>query len=841
MKKSALSMGVALALAAMVGCGGGGGSSGGGSDDKKPSQVTTSSVSGVAVKGIVQQGMVTAIELNDSGAELGSVGSAVTDAGGDYRIELSSQYQGGLLKLVLTADANTRMKCDSFSGCGGTDFGGTLALPDGFAMNALVAPGGSTISGQITPLSHMVAARVLSQPDVSAQSLNRAVSEINQLVGVNVQSTGMVDITDSTMLAAAGDDAKQLALFNAGLADLIVNSGNINTALSGLASSFADGAFDAGDAVTIDAILSAVSMAADQVSAHPAVAGYLDAAVDDVQQVLDVISSQVVAGGFDPEPASLINADEVAQAKSLLTDARSFLTAITENYEDPMDAMAADVDAVEEIVSLETQANLRLVGVVLEQVLADLSQRDLDLQQQLENPSTYTVDVFDEGDEAVGAMTAQFAVDADGLSLSIAGVVGETPAIPINLVLDTNITEDNLTVNADVIEAFTADNVVLALSGSVTDASSELIFNTVTLRFDYDDGLVVTGESDPVYEVAWFDSASFIGDIEVSVNDARFVGRLEFDLVTLDQGVARRDEQLNVESFLLAGTFSTPSGSADARVQLQLDNATEFDLFAYVSSESQIRGSMILEGLPASYENPGQNLATIVETAQGDGSQALLETFVWYGGTHVGLWCQMQIDFLTPEGSGPFTFNYSDDSDEALQRTSQFFIDARPLVESSLGYGDDLGYVDLQFMEYEDPGYRVYYHAYLSPMVETENNFVSGRLSVTAQIDSPELPQATATIAITREQFRMADAIMTVAHDGQSYSLEVAVDDQEDNATGIVTLSNADGVELVLDVQAEDDVSGVARVGGKQVGVVSTTDDGLTLIRYNDGTFESLF
>jgi hypothetical protein len=54
-------------------------------------------------------------------------------------------------------------------------------------------------------------------------------------------------------------------------------------------------------------------------------------------------------------------------------------------------------------------------------------------------------------------------------------------------------------------------------------------------------------------------------------------------------------------------------------------------------------------------------------------------------------------------------------------------------------------------------------------------------------------------------------------------------------------LSNADGVELVLDVQAEDDISGVARVGGKQVGMVSTTSDGLTLIRYNDGTFESLF
>ena len=54
-----------------------------------------------------------------------------------------------------------------------------------------------------------------------------------------------------------------------------------------------------------------------------------------------------VAGGFDPEPASQINAGEVAQAKSLITDARSFLSVIADDYEQPMDAMAADLEAVD--------------------------------------------------------------------------------------------------------------------------------------------------------------------------------------------------------------------------------------------------------------------------------------------------------------------------------------------------------------------------------------------------------------------------------------------------------------------------------------------------------------
>ena len=100
MKKSALSMAVALALAALVGCGGGGGSGGGGSDDRNDPQPVANSVSGVAAKGGVQQGIVTAIELNGSGVELGAVGSAVTDAAGGYQLQLSDQYQGGLIKLV---------------------------------------------------------------------------------------------------------------------------------------------------------------------------------------------------------------------------------------------------------------------------------------------------------------------------------------------------------------------------------------------------------------------------------------------------------------------------------------------------------------------------------------------------------------------------------------------------------------------------------------------------------------------------------------------------------------------------------------------------------------------
>ena len=839
MKKSALGMGIALALAAMVGCGGGGSSSGG-SDDKKSSS-STATVSGVAVKGIVQQGIVTAIELDAGGAELGVVGTGVTGSTGQYRIGLNNQYQGGLIKLVLTADVNTRMICDSLTSCGGTEFGEALALPSGFTMNAVVAPVGGSVSGQITPLSHMVAARVLAQLPVDTETLNQAVSEINQLVGVNVKTVSMVDITDSTALASASADEKQLALFNAGLADLIINSGDINGTLGGLASSFADGAFDAGDAVTIAAILDAVATALDQLSAYPALAPLLDDAADDVQQVVDVINSQVVAGGFDPEPSSMVNASEVAQAKALITDARSFLTTIAEDYEDPMDAMAGDLDGVEEIINLETQVNLRLAGLVLDQVLTALDEQEIDLLQELNSPGSYQVAVVDGDGQGIGTVTAAFGVNDTGLLLNINGVVASDPSITIDLLLGTNLVEEKLSSNGGVIESFTTDSVELTLSGGVDAGSSRVDFNGVQFVFAYDDTVVIEEGSAGFDTASWFDTASLAGTVDIVVDQASFSGAIELELVTLDQGVARDNEQLNISHLLLDGAISTPSASTHVRLEFDMDNAAQFDLFAYLDGEAQITGSMIVEGLPESYENPGQRLATAFNQATGNTFQALPETFVWYGGTRPELWCTMSIDYLTQSGVGPFTFLYSQDSDEALQFTAQFFIDAYPLVADSLGYGDDLYYLDLLYMQYEEEGYRVVYQAYLSPVEETEDNFISGRLSMTAAVDSPQLPEATATIAITREQFKVADAVMTVAYGGQSYTLEVGVSEQDDTASGVITLSNADGVELVLDVQAEDDISGVARVGDKQVGTVSTTSDGLTLIRYNDGTFESLF
>ena len=59
------------------------------------SDVTKSTLSGTAAKGIIQQGIVTAVELDASGNEVATVCTATTDASGHYELKLGDNYTGG--------------------------------------------------------------------------------------------------------------------------------------------------------------------------------------------------------------------------------------------------------------------------------------------------------------------------------------------------------------------------------------------------------------------------------------------------------------------------------------------------------------------------------------------------------------------------------------------------------------------------------------------------------------------------------------------------------------------------------------------------------------------------
>lgn len=833
---STVIFGVTAFLTACGGGGSGGGSSSGGSNpDPAPAGST---VQGSAAKGIIQGGVVTAVELDSSGNELAQVGSAITESDGNYSLVLNNDYAGGVLKLTVTTTPETRMVCDVFDGCGtGINFGDLFELPAAFEMNAVVPPSstGSTVTSQITPLSHMAAARALAQPEVNAAAVVNSISEINQLVGVNIQTTPVVDITSGAALSSANNKSKQLSLFNAGLAEVVFAGGDINAGLSNLAQSFEDGVFDSEDDLSIETIIQSVASATNNAAAIPEISAQLEETLDDMVQLVSVIESQIENGEYNPEPSSNANATEVEKAKALLTDARSFLETVAENYDDPLEALALDADTVGSIFSSESEMNFRLVGEVLDQVLTALDEDyQVDLLQELETPSLYEIPVVSEQGDSVGTIAAQFLSSGNGFSLQLVGVVAGTSDIAISLQLGTNLTEADLEVADGVVSAFTADDVMLSLAGVVADDVSQITLNNVELELELLSSTFIDlgSEASVQQGVDNINSFSISGDMDIVVQGNSFGGQVELELVPLDGGVAEESE-ISLSLFSLQGDFNSADGKFfEASAGLTINNARQFDLFGYLESLDTINGYVesdpgfdpYVQAFLDAYE--AQNPALQIDRMHYS-LYYYYETIYFYG-TDL-----LTNDYVSLELSKGSELDFSDD----------LYALAYDAVSEYYDFKSGSTF-DLNWATFENYGPYYVYAAFgytIEPAeFESLDNFLDAQITISSQVDDPQLPPADITFSVARNAYDGGDALLSLSHGGETYTIDAEVDGFDQNGEGLVTLSNADGVEIVLQL-SDGGTTGVARVDGKEVGEITTTKDDITLIRYNDGTFESLF
>ncbi|MCG8669983.1 MAG: hypothetical protein MI867_11260 [Pseudomonadales bacterium] len=713
MNKKLLSTSIAVILATSLGCGGGGGGSSNDDDDDDPS----TTLSGTASKGIIQLGLVTAYELDSTGTQVRSVGSDTTDSSGDYSIALSSDYAGGPIQLVITATTDTRMTCDALDGCnGGSDaFGADITLPDGFTMNAIVPPqSGGSVSTQITPLSHMAAARALAADTVNEEAVDNAISEINQLVGVNILTTDIVDITDPTALASASDDAKQFALFGAGIADIVLNEGSgVNEQLEALADSFEDGQFQGDDDITITTILNSVNEATTDAGNNDDINTALEDAIEDVERVIEIVNTQVEGGNYNPEPGSNAGATEVAQVKALISDTRTFLDTIVENYESPIDAFDIDLRAAEEVLSEDSTAVIDIAGEALNQALDDLGERGITLGDELENPGTYETSILNDSDQSIGTVTSAFSADTNGIAITFNGTLdadGDTTVSITNLRLLISFSDDDLSVD----ESDTVTSVVvgteeaLTLTGTVANnAGTSVTFNDVAVTVTSSSGSTVEPGNTSSEETTTdnITGVSFNGDVTIQADGASFNGDLETELVAFSEGV-EAEEDASIAGVGISGTFTSDTGSFEADASVTIDNAADIDVFTYLEEDA-----------------------------------------------------------------------------------------------------------------------------------ETENEFVEALVILSTELDTPDLDEANVVVTFDRTGLEEGELTVDIISGGETYTIEANNEDEEET----VTLSNPDGVTIEVELEDEDDISGAAFVGDTQVGTIETTDNDVTLIRYNDGTFESLF
>jgi len=875
MKKSLLSLAIAATLSISVGCGGGGGSGGGDGGSPSTPAVSASKLEGTAAAGIIKDGIVTAYELGSNGEPLQVdgedkvVGTTRTDVNGQYILSFNDTYDGGIVKVIITADDNTDMVCDAFgdNSCGASKgFGSDVKLPEGFAINAIVNPQGSdTISVQITPLTHMAAARAVFGGEVNAESVANAISEVSSLAGVNIMDTAVPDITDVDSLAGASENAKQLALFNAGLASVLFANdvaANFNDKLDELSSSFADGDFDSDDAIKITEISTAVGNAVTAAAANSTIQGELESAVATVAAVVEVIENDTTDGSYNPEPTDSANQSKINQAKSLLTDARTFIEKIEEDFETPLDALSVDAETAGEILSDDTAIMGALLGEVVRQVLEDIDAKTT-LSDELGNPSEYTTTLVNgvNGETITGAVTSVFSTTG-GISLTLNGQLtgaefeGDVRSVTISdLKLATNLTESDLTVVDGVLEGFTANDIDLELTGLIgnDDTSLELVnvalsIATTGVDIDLTDDLssdsevssspidsstdtsgvtLYVGKEEQDENIAAVTGASFDGEFIVNANGATFAGDVEIKLVDLDDSVDT-ENPLSVQKVAVDGEFSSEKGSFSAGASLTLSNATTFDTFGLLNHES-------------SYNS---NMAFTYEPTLGDAAK-VLSVYSLLSAEQGSEVANGWISLNSIEGYRLHVY-FADGGyvSQSIELSSAFEDTVAARVKEETG--TEVDSLNIWYCEIHTSGFA-YLHVNASLVgFESADNFVTGTVMLSTTANVPELPEASVVTTFNRTALSGGDVNVTVAYDGQSFTLSTEsadVDSEEPEA--ILTLTNPDNVKMLMNLKkAGGDVSvlgGTVTVSDTVVGTISETDSGIVLVRYTDGTFESLF
>ena len=219
---------LALSVAA---CGGGGSSSDDNGSASNPTEsITTSTVQGAVVKGVVQNGLVSAYEL--SGGQVGPLlATTRTNQYGQYRLTLTG-YEGPIYIAVTPQNEGTLMVCDAASGCGDyiglseqdtnennvIDFGEAFPVPGNFILTTTL-PSSADGQASISTLTHLATQYALTFPQgLNDVSIAVAQSHIEDLFGVaDLAETRLIDLTDRTAVTNASAEELRYSLFSSAL------------------------------------------------------------------------------------------------------------------------------------------------------------------------------------------------------------------------------------------------------------------------------------------------------------------------------------------------------------------------------------------------------------------------------------------------------------------------------------------------------------------------------------------------------------------------------------------------------------------------------------------------
>ena len=859
MKKFILVFAAMLGMGMLVGCGGGGGGGAG------SGFATTSSLSGTAADGIIKNGVVTAYQLKSDGSKGIEVGSADTDTTGAYNLDLNNSYNGGMILVEITPSTDpakkTQMKCDDFAD---VRFGQWIDLDPGFKMAAVIDPEGGSVSLQITPLTNMAASRALASTPVTKESVAKANNEVSQIVGIDIVHAKIVDITDPDALADATPEGKQYALANAGLAGFLspdvaggeTLAGNIDK----LAKDFEDGKLGNSDGIKVTDFVSKMQDAATKAGNNSDIKDYCQNAITAVNTIATNIAKNTYKGVYDPEPSENAGKPAIVRAKALLQDGRTFVEQIVKNYKDPIDALDVDADTIDALSNNQVQVMAQMLGESIEQTFESLNNQTT-IAKELADPASYDVSIKDSANQQIGTLTVAFS-NASGVSMTINGTLkGSEQTVNItNLKLATNITADDITTdqeNDNLITSLTSKNVKITASGYVGNDVASIELDDVALSVTASEPVTIdfTEDADNNGKEQYLTGASFKGGVTIKTNqiktnastDASFVGNADIELVSLNQNIEYADVPVSLKKISIDGTFSSDAGTFEASVTLNVDNAAAFDTFGYLDYEQHVDVYNEL-----SFNDLSQDSKNFLNGKIDDCKQLFNpETDISYA--YIEYWDDW-------EGNHQATLYMEGMNGDGVSESHQLTFDVPDCLKTDLLASDEANPADIVDSELyyfgaynnaynSDGNWKIYARGELGLKdFEDADYFVKGDLTITANANVPGMPPLSATARATRSQLRGGNVSLTLTHDGQSYTVAATSENLEAaNAEATITLTNPGGVKFEIKGNADengnwdaDTIEGTVSVNGEEVGTVDVSN-GVPIVRYDDGTFESIY
>lgn len=860
---------LALAIAAsLAGCSGGGG--GGGSSDSSSSNDV--SLSGTAAKGAIAGGIVIAEQLTANGVV--ELGRATTNATGGYAINLPASYNANngvvRVRVVPNEDGTTTMTCDAPAGCDGVAFGDPipLAADSGFEMAAVVTPntGAGSVSVQVTPFSHMAASAagaLTETPVVSRDDVTTANATMTSLVGFDILNTKTSDLANLDNDSDSG--AAKFALLNAAIAtNMFDGSGAsqveaLNDGLNDLAQSLADGSLDADntgtDAFNIDALQAAVNTTLTSIQTELSAEDLnidrdaLDAAGDAVSDYQEHVVDVQFAEGLEPvEITEVENQSDVDAAKGLVTDVRTLLQEIeAADFETPLNALGVDAGIAEDIFKDESAQILQLVGDAIESALTTLDADDAVGVDDQNNTVTFQTIVSDEDNNPFGTLTVVTRFTETGLSIAISGVLTDE---------DKTVTIDDLTLAADGVTDFnfeedtvtdfiTTEGVTVALSGAVSDGSTSITLNDVSFAATLVDETTFTdGQETDIAAV--INTMSLNGDIVLQTEGddldgvAEFAGAAAIQLVRLDAEAVRsddiRDLPLSLDLFALEGRFSSDGQSFMAGIELDIEGAASFDSYAFVQYETEQNFTFDEYQVTP---NQAEGIFTQVDVlwTQLENQGAVTSFFINGDDNEEGFSVEGYLDFS--DGSfGNYQF-------EADALNAELLAVAAANLAATYDIEVTSSHLDLDrfyLSSYGDLYIQVELNS-TAPAFETVDSFLQGQLTIESQLTLQGLPEMRLVSRLDRDSLNGGTVTITPFWGTETYTMTISSENVNAETVSVdVTVENPiTGVELSMTIEDIDDtdLEGTVTVNGRSVATIYGGN--IPLIRYNDGSFESLY